>query len=558
MDKHLEKKFELEIKKKPDAIVHTNDDNIVSRCLFYKESYNISDEKWVALTNLSKAIGFDRFATLYQIQKRKISLDQIIEIKTNNFGVYNHVETKLIHRLDEVIKCLDIPCDVPLRIKFCGDGSQLFRANWNFNFGFSIINDPKNCKGVNGHSMIGIFEIDHENYDMLSRSLKDVIDQINEIRPLQEGDYTSPNRSLNINGVDYQTIFYLGGDLKFLALFMGLQSARSNHPCIYCKAHKDEYADYEKEFSIIDTSKKARTLEDSEKTLQLYNSGTYGYATKPLSSFIPFCNVITDVLHLMARVGQKLISLLTDELRKEDGTRELNWTKRPALKRFADFLKINCKIRNPVYTCRQTAEFQFRDLNVKQLEIVFSKIKVSTIFFFFQNGQISERTKSIEKIWIDFYTIYCLIKSPTTRTINEKMSPIERIRVKFIQNEPILTPELLKIKTRNWLKLYRSVYHACEVTPYMHILVFHFHELFELHGDINLFNQEGFEKKNDQLRTIYFSSTNRFQEFNMQMLKKINRLESFQMGNDIGTDDENDEELTDNSVDQENYEDNDE
>lgn len=75
------------------------------------------------------------------------------------------------------------------------------------------------------------------------------------------------------------------------------------------------------------------------------------------------------------------------------------------------------------------------------------------------------------------------------------MPQSEKIRIKFIKNEPVLTFELLKIKTKEWLMLYKSIYLEKDITPYMHILTSHFHELMEIHGDLNLFNQEGFEKK---------------------------------------------------------------
>lgn len=38
---------------------------------------------------------------------------------------------------------------------------------------------------------------------------------------------------------------------------------------------------------------------------------------------------------------------------------------------------------------------------------------------------------------------------PTDRIVSEKMRPIEKIRIEFIKNEPILTSNLLKTKTQN-------------------------------------------------------------------------------------------------------------
>lgn len=204
-----------------------------------------------------------------------------------------------------------------------------------------------------------------------------------------------------------------------------------------------------------------------------------------------------------------------------EGGFDSNLEKRPILKRYISFLQNECQILHPYYISRETNDIMFRDLNGMQLEKMFSKVKVSTFFF-----NVTERIKKIEKIWIDFYSIYCLIKNPINRTISEDMPQSEKIRIKFIKNEPVLTFELLKIKTKEWLILYKSIYLEKDITPYMHILTSHFHELMEIHGDLNLFNQEGFEKKNDIIRSNYFSSTNRhLPSFKQQILKKINRLD---------------------------------
>lgn len=110
--------------------------------------------------------------------------------------------------------------------------------------------------------------------------------------------------------------------------------------------------------------------------------------------------------------------------------------------------------------------------------------------------------------------------------MHEEMPESEKTRFEFVKNEPVLTHELLKVKTRSWLCLYRSIYLINDVTPYMHILTSHLHELMEIHGDLNLFNQEGFEKKNDIVRMNYFSSSNRdLDSFKEQILKKCNRLD---------------------------------
>ena len=56
-------------------------------------------------------------------------------------------------------------------------------------------------------------------------------------------------------------------------------------------------------FSIIDSNKYARSMEDSKK-----NFGKFGYSKKPLTS-IEHQDACVDLLHLFLRVTDKLVNL---------------------------------------------------------------------------------------------------------------------------------------------------------------------------------------------------------------------------------------------------------
>lgn len=99
---------------------------------------------------------------------------------------------------------------------------------------------------------------------------------------------------------------------------MGIKSATSNYPCVYCKAHQNEFGDFQKEFSAIDITKKARTIAESHNVLKSNLKNTLGYISAPVSP-IPFTHVIPDVLHLFLRICEKLIKLLIDEIQSEEG-----------------------------------------------------------------------------------------------------------------------------------------------------------------------------------------------------------------------------------------------
>jgi hypothetical protein len=110
------------------------------------------------------------------------------------------------------------------------------------------MNDIENCKSAEGYYSIGTFNIQSENHASVESSLKDVVKEIETIDTIE------------IEGKSYKVIKYLAGDLKFLALFMGIMAPNSKYPCIWCKCSKCEFHDIHREFSILDRQKMARSL----------------------------------------------------------------------------------------------------------------------------------------------------------------------------------------------------------------------------------------------------------------------------------------------------------
>ncbi len=76
---------------------------------------------------------------------------------------------------------------------------------------------------------------------------------------------------------------------------MGIMSANSNYPCVWCRGRKFYFKDIHKEFSIIDKQKLARTLKEAEV---LSINQELGYKTIPMSKYFTFHFVIIDILHL--------------------------------------------------------------------------------------------------------------------------------------------------------------------------------------------------------------------------------------------------------------------
>ena len=61
---------------------------------------------------------------------------------------------------------------------------------------------------------------------------------------------------------------------------------------------------------------------------------------------------------------------------------------------------------------------------------------------------------------------------------------------------------------KNWIKEFNEVYQTKDVTSYIHVLHLHVTELLQIQKNITLFNQQRYEKYNDQCSMDYFRSSN--------------------------------------------------
>lgn len=96
----------------------------------------------------------------------------------------------------------------------------------------------------------------------------------------------------------------------------------------------------------------------------------------------------------------------------------------------------------------------------------------------------------------------------------------------IIKSKDAVDVKLLSVKCKEWVQLYVTTYQAKDVTPYMHVLMYHVPEAIRIHGDINIFSQQGMEKMNDSVTSWYFRSSNHNGiDALQQVMMKQNRVE---------------------------------
>ena len=342
----------------------------------------------------------------------------------------------------------------------------------------------------------GVFQYDKENYITLSRALPEVAQELEQIN------------SIEIDNITYPIEKKLGGDLKNLAILLGIVAANGKHACLWCHCNLKANVNIEKEYKIERTQKTA---------LAKFSKKELGYFNEPIFKFIEFKDVTIDMLHLHLRITDKLFNCLTDKLTILDENNEQDQIS--MFKKLDSFLLVNCNITNPlVYDQVGRFEIKFRTLNDKERVIIFEKL--------FENGKHGfdelfanfifneEHNFQIENfVWNEFRIIYNKI-----RDFDKGMNIDEFDMVDF------------KESLKKWLYFYKKVDIMENTSPYMHAFVYHMPEFLEKHGSINLFNCQGLEKLNDISTKFYHNSTNKNKQDNnylVQLIKKMNRMEVY-------------------------------
>ena len=194
--------------------------------------------------------------------------------------------------------------DKKVKVKLTGDGTNIGKHLHVVNFVFTILDEGEKACTASGNHCIAILK-ESESYDAMKLGLKDIIREVESIE------------QIIVRDLDFDVLFYLGGDWKFLAMATGIDAATSTHACIWCKCPAIERHDSEQVWSISDVSLGAWTIEENV-TIGSSRSKRYNVSHPPLFPTIPLTRVVVDNLHMFLRVAVTLIDLLLLELRRLD------------------------------------------------------------------------------------------------------------------------------------------------------------------------------------------------------------------------------------------------
>ena len=471
----------------------TSGQAVVDQTLYVKEKFNVSNEAYHEMAMVNT--GMPRLNSLLKKAKTLDTGSIIYPVQGKLEGVQQSLKKCLENKIHHLQKINPAFCtDRVVHVKLTGDGTSVSRNIHLLVIAFVVIQDEVIANSPSDHCTIALINTT-ENYESLSECVEDIVSEMKSLDTLKVGNYT------------YATRFFLGADMKFLALCIGIEAANSTYACVWCKCPSSYRHDLTKNWSVTDkVNGGARSIEEIQKCAKLKKNKKnekYGCINQPLFPCIPIKYVIPDILHLFLRISDILTNLLIMELRRMDGLdkvnpKSLSQDNANHLTRYEKFLNEKCKVSFHFYTDKDSKQVKWRDLVGPEKIKLFSKFVITDLFPDFPQGD------KVQKIWKDFMVIYDLL-----RCTNTKKEQIKELAIK-------------------WLKLFLEVYQTRHVTPYMHTLVFHIPEFIELYGSLAPFSQQGLERLNDCLTKDYFRSTNHRQDALKTLLLKLNRLEELQ------------------------------
>ena len=109
-----------------------------------------------------------------------------------------------------------------VRVKLSADGTRIGRKLHVINITFNVLDEGQKAQADSGNHLIAILQAP-EKYKHLKCGLDQVCEEVKS------------TSTLEVDKVKYTIEFFLGGDMKFLLMACGLNSANGEYACIWCK-----------------------------------------------------------------------------------------------------------------------------------------------------------------------------------------------------------------------------------------------------------------------------------------------------------------------------------
>jgi hypothetical protein len=453
--------FKFSIKKKSSI----NERVSVETVLYWKDKLLISDDSYRLLV-INLLLDLPSIHTIRFFRQQLNSSLKIFKLNDYSYFVdikmLINIKVKLFIdsnvRDSQVLDCKESAnIDETIIIKLSADGTLCGHINI-INITFTIINDTKSCMTATGNNRLGILNC-QENYDDLKVPFSHLVAITNQIE--KDGIIHNDKR--------YSIEFKWGSDWMLEVELNGLKGPTSNHPCLVCHCEKKDFYNIDLHNQIMNDPKRRkdylRSLDAQREHLLIKDStARKGYKRESILQ-MNYDKFVKDMLHLKLNMNRVLVSALLENLCQLDKYDRkspllLNQSKHPNLTKWFLFLNETCKIQvRPIHS-----KEIMRTLRGEEINHLYENLKEGDLVKMFPKAR---EIDIVDMIWIDFWHIYQAV----------------------ISN--VLVPDKIAEYTYVWFKMFNSVYPASYITPYIHYFVGHLHHQVSLHGDINLYNEQG-------------------------------------------------------------------
>ena len=187
-----------------DASIMTSDCKLHT-LLYVKDKFSVSNQAYHELSMISDLPNFSQVRTL---TKSLNSQFHIFNCPNNIIGVQQSLRERILKSLTCFIhknteECSNIPNTI--RIILTADGTKIATGLNVVNIAFTIIDEGRKAQSAVGNYSVAIMQIE-ETYDMLAAGLQYICSEARDLEVITIEDKV------------YIIKFFLGGDLKFLAL----------------------------------------------------------------------------------------------------------------------------------------------------------------------------------------------------------------------------------------------------------------------------------------------------------------------------------------------------
>ena len=259
-----------------------DDKDKIEQVLFLMDKFCMGDEVYHELTMFTESLPRS-----YLVKQSRAQLNKTYHIERTpgcHPGASLNFTSTLQDHVKELLRNAPELKEEKIQVKLSGDGARMSRTTNFMMMSFTLLQLKESVMSSKHNRTVAIIN-GPEKYETLKTALSPLFDEVNQL--ISKG-------TISIDGEDIQLEFFLGGDMKFLLMILGLNSASADYACLWCKIHKDDRWDTGKPINYYNEEPMRRTLEEIKRLC--HSRDNFGCIHDPLLN-IPLTNVIPDELH---------------------------------------------------------------------------------------------------------------------------------------------------------------------------------------------------------------------------------------------------------------------